>query len=42
MLLGAQLLPFLYEVYKILRGPNRQVYDILMMFVFWPTIIVYR
>lgn len=41
MLLGAQLLPFLYEVYKILRGPNRNTYDILMMFVFWPTIVIY-
>ncbi|KAJ1525686.1 hypothetical protein ONE63_008900 [Megalurothrips usitatus] len=41
MLLGAQLLPFLYEVYKIVKGPNRQSYDILMMFVFLSTVLLY-
>lgn len=42
MLLGALIIPFLYEIYKILRGPNRQTYDILMLIVFWKTVLVYR
>ncbi|KAK3920673.1 GPI mannosyltransferase 3 [Frankliniella fusca] len=41
MLLGIHFFPFLFEVYKIVRGPNRQTYDVLMMVVFWSTVFIY-
>lgn len=41
MLLGIQILPFLFEIYNIVRGPNRQPYDVLMMVVFWSTVFIF-
>lgn len=42
MLLGLHLLPCLYEIIRILRGPKRESYDKLILFTVFSNVILYR